>query len=107
GDLDTARDIINSLHSAADIPSYDPDGLASQDDVIRQVIEERRRELFLEGGHRFNDHYRLQDSPYAQPYKGEPGSFHPDGVDHTGLPYGNTKCFPLTDVERASNPNLG
>lgn len=107
GDLDTARDIINALHAAAGIPSYDPDGLASQDDVIRQVIEERRRELFLEGGHRFNDHYRLQGSPYAQPYKGEPGSFHPDGVDHTDLPYGNTKCFPLPDVERASNPNLG
>lgn len=106
-DLDTARDIINSLHAAAGIPSYDPDGLASQDDVIRQVIEERRRELFLEGGHRFNDHYRLQDGPYAQPYKGEAGSFHPDGVDHTGLPYGSTKCFPLPDVERASNPNLG
>lgn len=106
GDLDMARQIINELHTAAGIPAYDPDATATQDDVIRQVIEERRRELFLEGGHRFNDHYRLQGTAYAIPYKGEPGSFHPDGIDHTGLPYGNTTCFPLPDVERASNPNL-
>jgi hypothetical protein len=106
GDLTTARRIINELHAAADIPGYDSGNTATQDDVIRQVIEERRRELFLEGGHRFNDHYRFRGTPYAVPYKGEPGSIHPDGVDHTGVPYGNTTCFALPDVERSSNPNL-
>ena len=106
GDLATARQIINALHTSAGIPPFDVSSTATQDDVIRQVIEERRRELFLEGGHRFNDHYRLRGTAYAVPYKGEPGSIHPTGVDHTGVPYGNTTCFALPDVERASNPNL-
>lgn len=106
GDLATARTIINQLHTAAGIPGYDPGNNATQDEVIRQVIEERRRELFLDGGIRFNDHFRFRGTPYAVPYKGEAGSIHPTGVDHTGVPYGNTMCFALPDVERVGNPNL-
>lgn len=106
GDLATARRIINELHTAVGIPGYDPNNTATQSQVLRQVIEERRRELFLEGGHRFNDHYRFRGTEWAVPYKGEPGSIHPNGVDHTGVPYGSTTCFPLPDVERVGNPNL-
>jgi hypothetical protein len=106
GDLATARTIINALHTTAGIPPFDPGGTATQSEVVRQVIEERRRELFLEGGHRFNDHYRFRDTEWRIPYKGEPGSIHPNGVDHTGVPYGSTTCFALPDVERATNPNL-
>jgi hypothetical protein len=106
GDLTTARRIINELHAAAGIPGYDPANTATASEVGRQVIEERRRELFLEGGHRFNDHFRLRGTEWAVPYRGEPGSIHPDGVDHTGVPYGSTTCFALPDVERVGNPNL-
>jgi SusD family len=105
-DLTTARRIINDLHAAAGIPGYDPGNIATGSEVGRQVIEERRRELFLEGGHRFNDHFRLRGTEWAVPYRGEPGSIHPNGVDHTGVPYGSTTCFALPDVERIGNPNL-
>lgn len=106
GNLGRARTIINDLHERAGIPPYDAAGAASQSDVVRQVIEERRRELFLEGGHRFNDHYRFRGTEWEIPYKGEAGSIHPDGIDHTGVPYGSTTCFALPDVERSGNPNL-
>ncbi len=107
GDLTTARTIINQLHTAAGIPGYDLANTATQSEVVRQVIEERRRELFLEGGHRFNDHFRFRGTEWAVPYKGEPGSMvDPGGVDATGVPYGSTTCLELPDVERASNPNL-
>jgi hypothetical protein len=105
-DLGTARQLINAMHTAAGIPAYDPGGTATQSEVIAQVIEERRREMFAEGGHRLNDHLRFAGTPWAIPFKGEPGSIHPTGVDGTGLPYGNTKCFPLPTVERIGNPNI-
>jgi starch-binding outer membrane protein, SusD/RagB family len=106
GNLAPARTIINALHTAAGIPGYDPTNTATQTQVINQVIEERRRELFLEGGHRLNDHLRFRGTPYNVPFKGEPGSFDPNGVDRTGLPYGSTTCFPLPTVERVTNPNI-
>lgn len=106
GNLAAARTIINTLHTAAKIPGYDPNNMATQDEVVVQVIEERRRELFLEGGHRLNDHLRFRGTKYNLPFKGEAGSFDPNGVDRTGLPYGSTTCFPLPTVERNSNPNI-
>jgi hypothetical protein len=106
GNLAQARTIINALHTAVSIPGYDANNTATQAEVINQVIEERRRELFLEGGHRLNDHLRFRGTPYNIPFKGEAGSFDPNGVDRTGLPYGSTTCFPLPLVERNSNPNI-
>jgi hypothetical protein len=105
-DLTTARDLINAMHTAAGIPPYDVAGTATQTQVVAQVIEERRREMFTEGGHRLNDHLRFAGTPWAIPFKGEPGSIHPNGVDATGLPYGDTKCFPLPTVEKVGNPNI-
>jgi hypothetical protein len=107
GDLATARQLINAMHTAAGIPGYDPAGTDTQSQVITQVIEERRRELFTEGGHRLNDQLRFRGTPFAIPFKGEPGSIHPNGVDATNLPYGSTTCFPLPTVERIGNPNIG
>lgn len=106
GNLAAARTIINALHTTAKIPGYDPNNTATQDEVVIQVIEERRRELFLEGGQRLNDHLRFRGTKYNIPFKGEAGSFDPNGVDRTGLPYGTTTCFPLPTVERSSNPNI-
>jgi len=105
-DLATARQLINDMHTEAGIPGYDPGGTDTQEQVIAQVIEERRRELFTEGGHRLNDHLRFRGSAWNIPFKGEPGSIHPNGVDDTGLPYGTTTCFPLPTVEIVGNPNI-
>ena len=107
GDLTTARQLINAMHTAAGIPSYDPGGSDTQDQVTAQVIEERRRELFTEGGDRLNDQLRFRGTKFNIPFKGEAGSIHPTGVDATGLPYGTTTCFPLPTVERIGNPNIG
>jgi len=106
GDLATARQLINQMHTEAGIPGYDLSGTGDQTAVTAQVIEERRRELFTEGGHRLNDHLRFRGTPFAIPFKGEPGSIFPNGVDATGLPYGTTTCFPLPTVEIVGNPNI-
>jgi hypothetical protein len=107
GDLTTARSLINAMHTAAGIPAYDATATDTQSQVITQVIEERRRELFTEGGARLNDQLRFRGTPFNIPFKGEPGSIHPTGVDATGIPYGSTTCFPLPTVERIGNPNIG
>jgi hypothetical protein len=93
GRVQSAVDIINTLHARAGIPPY---GGGTQAEVSTQLIEERRRELFLEG-QRLNDMIRfkvtLSPAPGAQfPVKG--------GV------YGDQLCFPLPDVERYNNPTL-
>jgi starch-binding outer membrane protein, SusD/RagB family len=63
---------------------------------LAQLVEERRRELFLEG-HRLGDirRYNLAMSPAA-------GTAYPGG----GGTYGSQSCFPLPDVERINNPNI-
>jgi hypothetical protein len=106
GDLATARQLINQMHTEASIPAFDAAGATTQDSVIAQVIEERRRELFTEGGHRFNDQLRFRGTKWNIPFKGEPGSIFPTGIDATGLPYGTTTCFPLPTVEIVGNPNI-
>ncbi|MBK6486797.1 MAG: RagB/SusD family nutrient uptake outer membrane protein [Gemmatimonadetes bacterium] len=106
GDLATARQLINNMHVAAGIPGYDLTNSETQAQVIAQVIEERRREMFVEGAFRFNDHLRLTGTPQEVPFKGTPTSIlHPSGIDGTGVPYGTTTCFPLPLVESANNPN--
>lgn len=85
----TAVNAINELRTASGLPTY-----SSTDPVaIRaQVLEERRRELFLQG-ERINDMLRF-NIPFDT------------GVTSKGVPYGDTTCLPLPDVERFSNPNF-
>lgn len=99
GDLARARQILDAFHTAAGIPPLTEADVPTQAAVIRQVIEERRREFFAEGGHRLRDHLRWRGTEYAVPFLGEPGSDHPDGVDHTGQPYGTATCFPIPSHE--------
>lgn len=100
GDLTTARTIINALHTAAGIPGYDLTNTDTQAQVIAQVIEERSRELFLEGGHRYNDMLRFRTTPFKIPFRGEAGSIHPTGFDQANRAYGVTTCIPLPVAEQ-------
>jgi hypothetical protein len=61
-------------------------------EIARHVLEERRRELFLDG-HRLGDFLRLElrfDT----------------GLNHKRQPYGDVTCMPLPLVETANNPNI-
>ena len=90
----TAVDIINALHERAGIPPFDATGF-SDAQIMEQVIEERRRELFLEG-HRAYDRVR-----FGLPLYPAPGSPYRWGGVH-----GSATCFPLPNVERDNNPNI-
>ncbi|MEO8451435.1 MAG: RagB/SusD family nutrient uptake outer membrane protein [Gemmatimonadota bacterium] len=86
-----AVDIINALHTAAGIGPF-----ASTDaaEIRAQVIEERRRQFFLDG-HRLFDKIR-----FNVPLDPAPGAPYRWGGVH-----GSAKCMPLPDVERNNNPN--
>lgn len=93
GDAAAATQLINTLRTRAGLPQY---GGGTPDEVLAQVIEERRRELFLEG-HHFFDIRRLN-----LPLDPAPGT-----VFAKGGTYGSTRCLPLPDIERLNNPNIG
>jgi hypothetical protein len=103
-DLDRARSIINARRTELGLPTFNLP--ATQAEMLRLVIEERRRDLFVEGGHRLNDMLRLRGTPLNIPFLGEPGSIHPNGRDQTGAEYGTTTCLPLPVMEKLNNPNI-
>lgn len=94
-DVAGAAAAINVVRAARGIAPYDATG-QTQAQVQAQLVEERRRELFLEG-HRLGDlrRYGLPILPAA----GTPFL--------SGGTYGTQACFPLPDVERINNPNIG
>jgi starch-binding outer membrane protein, SusD/RagB family len=77
------------------LPVYDATGQTLAQ-VQTQLVEERRRELFVEG-HRLGDLRR-----YNLPFLPAAGAPYPGG----GGVYGTQTCFPLPDVERINNPNI-
>jgi hypothetical protein len=89
----TAVDIINDLHAAVGLDAFTG---GSSAEIQAQVIEERNRELWLQG-HRFHDIRRLE-----LPLVPAPGTSYRKG----GL-YGSDRCFPIPDVEVRNNPNVG
>ncbi|MGH7575422.1 MAG: RagB/SusD family nutrient uptake outer membrane protein [Longimicrobiales bacterium] len=93
GNVQDAVDIINVLHDRAGLPSFNS---SDAQQVRSQIIEERSRELFLEG-HRLSDIIR-----YELPLVPPPGAPFPI----KGGTYGDQLCFPLPDVERNNNPNI-
>lgn len=95
-DLPAAVAAINAVRaSRTGVPAYDATGQTAAQ-VQAQIVEDRRRELFLEG-HRLGDlrRYNLPIMPAAGTAYGiSSGNF------------GTQSCFPLPDVERINNPNL-
>ena len=93
----TAVNIINTFHAAAGLAPFASTDPAT---IQAQVVEERRRELFLEGQHLY-DTRRLNlpfDVAPQTPYS---------VVTPKGGVYGTERCLPLPDVERLNNPNIG
>jgi hypothetical protein len=87
--------IINALHTRPGVGL--PGDFASSDPVViqAQIIEERRRELFLQGNRLFDvNRFNLAQVP-------TPGLPYPKGGS-----YGTQRCMPLPDVERLNNPNI-
>lgn len=95
GDLAGSVAAINAARAThAGLPAFDGTGQTAAS-LKTQTVEERRRELFLEG-HRLGDlrRYGLAFTPAA-------GTAYPGGAT-----YGTETCFPLPDVERINNPNI-
>jgi hypothetical protein len=96
GDLTAAETAINNARlRTPGVPAYTLPSGATAADVIAQIIEERRREFFMEG-HRLGD-IRRYGLPFV-PAAGAPYPF--QGT------YGALTCFPLPDVERINNPTI-
>ena len=89
----TAVDIINEFHAAVGLPAYEPANVNDSEEIMKQVMEERTRELFLEG-RRLPDFLR-HDLPFAS-------GTHP----YDGNTYGTTTCIQIPRRERDSNPNI-
>jgi hypothetical protein len=90
----TAVDIINDLRDAVELPHLESEDEA---EIQNAVIEERRRELWLEG---FRLHDIVRGNLPLDPPAGSPYQPTKNGV------YGTTLCLPLPDVERFHNPNI-
>lgn len=87
-----AAGILNTLRARAGLPAL---SAAETADLQNTLIEERRKELWLEG-QRMYDLIRF-NVPFVPPV-GAP-------FDKGGF-YGTTRCLPLPDVERLNNPSL-
>ena len=97
-DLTGAATAINAARNSGgrtNMPQFSAAGMTQQQ-VLDQLIEERRREFFLEG-HRFWDVRRFNLALVPTP-----GTTYPAG----GGVYGDIRCFPLPNVERDNNPNI-
>ena len=91
GNLTSAVDIINVFRTRA---GQTPFASTSAAAIRTELIDQRRREFFLEGQH-LGDLIRYSIAP--QPATGS--AYHGSGV------YGNQICLPLPDSERLNNPN--
>jgi hypothetical protein len=98
GDLPGAASAINNARNSGGrtgMPAYSATGQTAAQ-VLAQIVEERRREFFLEG-HRLGDirRFNLALNPAT-------GSAYTQG----GGTYGDQRCFLLPAVERNNNPNI-
>lgn len=94
GNFAGAITIINTLRAANAQPAFNP-ATVNKATVVAELVEQRRREFFLEG-HRLGDIRRLGLTPSPAP-----GTAYVNGGT-----YGAQTCFPLPDVERINNPSI-
>jgi hypothetical protein len=95
-DIAAAVKAINNARSrTAGLPDYVAPAGATAADIKAQIIEERRREFFVEG-HRLGDMRR-----YGIAFTPAQGT----AYQYSGV-YGTQTCFPLPDVERINNPTI-
>jgi hypothetical protein len=83
---------INKLRTKSSLPQC-AGGTAAE--VRAQLIDERRRELYLEGTPQ--RHHSVHHSTVAGGRDAIPGQ---------GWRHGSQICFPLPDIERNNNPTL-
>jgi hypothetical protein len=93
GDLAGALPILQAERARGNQPAFT--GTTSAD-YLAELIDQRRREFFLEGQH-LGDILRYGIA--VQPAAGTPY--------HFGGTYGNQICFPLPSAERLNNPLIG
>lgn len=91
--LSEAEEHIDALRAAQGLPPLGLGGGESDAELLAIVLEERRRQLWLEG-HRLNDMLR-HDLEF------------PQGANHKGQTYGPITCMPLPEQEKRANPNIG
>ena len=93
GSLGTALTILNAERTRGGQTAFTG---TTQAQYLAELIDQRRRELFLES-HHLGDiiRYGIVLTPAA-------GTQH-----HFGRPYGNQICFPLPAAERLNNPLIG
>jgi hypothetical protein len=88
----TAIDVVNALRARVSLPAVSG---AEAANIQQTVIEERRRELFLEGQRMYDiRRFNIGFTPAT-------GTAFPKGGT-----YGDTRCLPLPDIERFNNPNI-
>ncbi len=94
GSPTAAVNTINLLRARSSTPAYT--GATDAASVMALLIDERRRELWLEGQHLYDTiRFNIDLTPAS-------GTNFPKGGT-----YGTTKCLPLPNVERLNNPNIG
>lgn len=85
--------ILENLRAEAGLPGLSPAEIA---DFVGTLREERRRFLWLQGNRWFD---LRRDNLALTPAVGAAYS--------KGGTYGDQRCWPLPDVERSANPNIG
>lgn len=87
--------VLNTLRARTGV-ALPPLSAAEAANFTAALVEERRRELFLQGNRWFDV------KRFNQTLTPATGTTYPKG----GV-YGDQRCWPLPDVERLANPNLG
>lgn len=85
----SAVEAIDRVRASHGLPPF---AGSAADEIQAEILEARKRGLYLEG-HRLNDMLRH-------------GVEFDSGLNHKGVPYGNTTCLPLPEAEILSNPNI-